>query len=118
MSNFLKGIRPVRGKKKFKEIFQYQKGKIIQKYFFLYHAQSPDHAYLGIQIGKQYLKKAVKRNSVKRMIREYIRLNQKKIPTKYIVIGVRRNIDNMEKTEIKKCFYQLIEKFTQRVKKY
>jgi ribonuclease P protein component len=54
---------------------------------------------------------AAQRNKLKRMIREYLRINQKLLPKVNIVIGVRKNINQIEYTEIKKCFYQLIDKF-------
>jgi len=108
-----KKLRPVRKIKKrccFRKILSLQHNRLTSEYFFLYYNAS-DYPEVGIQIGKRYLKKATSRNDLKRMISEYLRIHQETLPLMRIVIGVRKNIDEVERAKVNMCFYYLMEKF-------
>ena len=55
-----------------------------------------NHPRLGLAVAKKSVKTAVHRNRIKRLCREYFRLNQTKIASADYVILVRRGIDKMD----------------------
>jgi ribonuclease P protein component len=55
---------------------------------------------LGLAIAKKQVKLAVKRNLIKRKVRESFRLHQYQLPNFDFVVMVRRDIALMERTEI------------------
>ena len=55
---------------------------------------------LGLAIAKKSVKTAVHRNRIKRLCREFFRLNQSKIACADYVILVRRGIDKLENSVI------------------
>lgn len=58
------------------------------------------HARLGLAVAKKSVKTAVHRNRIKRLSREYFRLNQDKIACADYVILVRNGIDKMDNSVI------------------
>lgn len=58
------------------------------------------HPRLGLAIAKKSVKTAVHRNRIKRLCREFFRLNQEKIACADYVILVRNGIDKMDNTRI------------------
>lgn len=58
------------------------------------------HPRLGLAIAKKSVKTAVHRNRIKRLCREFFRLNQEKIACADYVILVRHGIDKMDNTKI------------------
>jgi len=103
-------VRSINEGRCFKKILSLHRNRLTSRYFFLYYS-SADYPEVGLQIGKRFLKKATNRNKVKRLIREYLRIHQETLPTMKFIIGVRKNIDEVELAELKICFYHLIGKF-------
>lgn len=62
--------------------------------------QSSDQPRLGLAVAKKSVKTAVHRNRIKRLIREFFRLNQDKIVCADYVILVRGGIDKMDNSVI------------------
>lgn len=66
---------------------------------------------LGFVISKKNIRQAVKRNRVRRIIRESFRLNQHNLPAVDIVILARKGLGDLENEEIhklvKKCWSRL-----------
>ena len=60
------------------------------------HNQSKDLARLGLAVAKKSVKTAVHRNRIKRLIREFFRLNKHKFTCADYVILVRSGIDKMD----------------------
>ncbi len=58
--------------------------------------ESNDQARLGLAVAKKAVKTAVHRNRIKRLAREFFRLNQHKLACADYVILVRNGIDKME----------------------
>lgn len=56
---------------------------------------------LGLAIARKYIKKAVQRNSVKRVIRESFRLNYAILPNTAVVIVARTALVNLNKQELR-----------------
>lgn len=62
--------------------------------------QSNGFPRLGLAVAKKSVKTAVHRNRIKRLIREFFRLNQHKLACADYVVLVRNGIDKMDNTEI------------------
>jgi ribonuclease P protein component len=56
---------------------------------------------LGITIPKRYVRKAVQRNTIKRIVRESFRLNHSNVPALAIVVMLRRTLLELNKKEIR-----------------
>lgn len=110
MGKKLHPVRQINERSCFKKILALPKNRITNKYFFLYYC-SAEYPKVGLQIGKRFLKKAVDRNKLKRMVREYLRIHQEELPSMKFIIGIRKNINNVELIELKICFCHLVGKF-------
>jgi ribonuclease P protein component len=70
-----------------------------------------DQARIGFVISKKNVRQAVKRNRVRRIIRESFRLNQHDLPAVDIVILARKGLGEMENQDVhklmKKCWSRL-----------
>jgi ribonuclease P protein component len=81
------------------------------------HNNATKQARLGLAVAKKSVKTAVHRNRIKRLTREYFRLNQNKIACADYVILVRNGIDKKDNSDIvqslAKQFNYLRKKLTQ-----
>ncbi|MCP4597938.1 ribonuclease P protein component [Neptuniibacter sp.] len=72
------------------------------------------HPRLGFVISKKNIRQAVKRNRVRRIIRESFRLNQDNLPAVDMIILARRGLGELENDQVhklmKKCWSRLINK--------
>lgn len=72
------------------------------------------HSRLGFVISKKNVRQAVKRNRVRRIIRESFRLNQHNLPAVDMIILARSGLGELENEQIhklmKKCWSRLINK--------
>lgn len=62
--------------------------------------ESYNQARLGLAVAKKSVKTAVHRNRIKRLVREFFRLNQYKLACADYVILVRGGIDKMDNCDI------------------
>ncbi len=72
------------------------------------------HPRLGFVISKKNIRQAVKRNRVRRIIRESFRLNQDNLPAVDMIILARQGLGELENDQVhklmKKCWSRLINK--------
>ena len=72
------------------------------------------HSRLGFVISKKNIRQAVKRNRVRRIIRESFRLHQHELPAVDIVILARLGLDTLDNPDlhrmIERCWSRLIKK--------
>jgi ribonuclease P protein component len=70
---------------------------------------------LGIAIAKRHIKKAVQRNTIKRVLRESFRLHSLRLPSLMIVMMSRRDLLSLDKQEVHRnieaLWIQLQQKF-------
>lgn len=59
-----------------------------------------DHARLGLVIGKKHIKKAVRRNRVKRLIRDSFRNRLKYLPGFDVIVLARSSADTLDNSEV------------------
>ncbi|TCV89820.1 ribonuclease P protein component [Testudinibacter aquarius] len=87
----------------FKFVFQQPVRASRPEITILARANQLDSPRLGLTVAKKYLKRAHERNRIKRLCREYFRLNQHQLPAMDFVIVARKGIgelDNRTLTEI------------------
>ena len=89
-----------------------QKGKRLSFSCFALCFKQSDHATprLGMMIAKRHCRLAVKRNRIKRQIREYFRLHQSALPNVDIVFLLRSSTDKITDEEQMICIESLFEK--------
>ncbi len=65
-----------------------------------------DHARLGLVIAKKHIRKAVQRNRIKRLVREYVRLHQAQLGSIDAVFLARRGLDDLENDELQRLLHK------------
>lgn len=99
----------------FKRVFDNAAFKVSeQPLLILSSPNGLDHPRIGFVISKKNIRRAVKRNRVRRIIRESFRLHQHQLPHADIVILARKGLDTLENPElhrmIERCWSRLIKK--------
>jgi len=72
-----------------------------------------DHPRIGFVISKKNIRRAVKRNRVRRIIRESFRLNQHNLPNIDMVILARKDLDKLDNVAL----FQLMNRNWSRLRK-
>lgn len=75
----------------FKQVFDNPIKKIHSEHLLLFVQAGQTHARLGLAITKKKLKLAVRRNQLKRLTREYFRLNADQIGAVDVVLVVKKS---------------------------
>lgn len=65
------------------------------------------HARLGLVVGKKCARRAHERNSMKRHLREWFRLNRSQLPHKDFIIQVRQKFNRTDFPELAKKLQRL-----------
>ena len=74
----------------FSSVFALRKRLILGQICIYRRENGLSHARLGLVVGKKCAKKAVERNLMKRLLREWFRLNRHCLPPQDFVIQVRQ----------------------------
>jgi ribonuclease P protein component len=69
---------------------------------------------LGLVVGKKTAKLAVHRNYMKRVLREFFRLNQHQLPSLDLVVQVQKKFQKTDFMQIKQEFEQLTKKLIEK----
>ncbi len=64
------------------------------------------HVRLGLVIAKKHIRKAVQRNRIKRLVREYVRLHQTQLGAIDAVFLARRGLDELENDELQRLLHK------------
>ncbi|WMY95013.1 MAG: ribonuclease P protein component [Arsenophonus sp.] len=88
--------------KDFDYVFQYPKRVFSQEITILGRLNTLRYPRIGFIIAKKNIKLSHERNRIKRLVREYFRLNQYKLPSMDFVILVKKGIVNLDNQEITK----------------
>ncbi|MGI3005052.1 ribonuclease P protein component [Shewanella algae] len=72
------------------------------------------HPRLGLTVAKRHVKRANKRNRIKRVIRDSFRLNQHDLPPLDIVVLVRGGVLDMDNEQLRKLVEKLWRKLSRR----
>lgn len=104
-------------KLEFKSVFD-QSRKVTQKHLLvLFKPNSQVQNRLGVIVSKRVAKKAVTRNTIKRIMRESFRLNQDSFLGLDMIVIARQYCDTLEKVELRRGIDKLWEKLRDDLKK-
>ncbi|MGB1237484.1 MAG: ribonuclease P protein component [Pseudomonadales bacterium] len=85
-----------------------------QRILILSRANGLDHPRIGFIISKKNVRRAVKRNHVRRIMRESFRLHQERLPNYDLIIMARQGAGDLSSEELhrlaKKCWSRLTKK--------
>ena len=99
----------------FSSVFNFRKRFSLKYLVMHYQPNSFERARLGLVVGKKTAKSAVSRNYMRRVLREFFRLNQHDICHVDLIIRVQKKFDKVDFIQIKQEFDSLINKLNQRV---
>lgn len=99
----------------FSSVFNFRKRISAEHLALHYQPNLLQHARLGLVIGKKTAKLAVKRNYMRRVLRELFRLQQHEICSADLVIRVQKKFDRVDFIQIKQEFNELIVKLNKRI---
>lgn len=98
----------------FSSVFNFRK-RISAKYLAVhYQPNLIGHARLGLVVGKKVAKRAVDRNYIRRVLREFFRIQQHEINHVDLVIRVQKKFEKEDFVQVKQEFVTLIAKVNQR----
>lgn len=98
----------------FSSVFNFRK-RISAKFLALhYQPNQIGRARLGLVVGKKVAKRAVDRNYMRRVLREFFRIQQHEINHVDLVIRVQKKFDKEDFIQIKQEFDSLIARINQR----
>ncbi len=98
----------------FSSVFNFRK-RISAKYLAVhYQPNQIGHARLGLVVGKKVAKRAVDRNYMRRVLREFFRVQQYEINHVDLVIRVQKKFEKEDFVQVKQEFVTLIAKVNQR----
>ncbi len=99
----------------FSSVFNFRKRISTQYLAIHYQPNTQQHARLGLVVGKKTAKLAVSRNYMRRVLREFFRVQQHEISHVDLVIRVQKKFGKVDFIQIKQEFSSLIVKLNQRV---
>ncbi len=97
----------------FEQVFKNHRVRFSHKYFLLLARRSPEvckSSRLGVIISKKNIKLAVKRNQLKRLIRESFRVSLTEAPNTDIVVLARQNINSAPHEELSSLLRYFLKK--------
>ncbi|MEY3182310.1 MAG: ribonuclease protein component [Pseudomonadota bacterium] len=88
-----------------------QSGKRFRSVHFLLNAVSTEQRQtrLGVSVSKKYVRLAVDRNKIKRLVREYFRIHQHQLPSTDISVAV---LSKIKKPSLENMYTKLQDEFT------
>ena len=99
----------------FSSVFNFRKRFSLKYLVMHYQPNTLQRARLGLVVGKKTAKLAVSRNYMRRVLREFFRLNQHDICHVDLIIRVQKKFDKLDFIQIKQEFDTLIHKLNQRI---
>jgi ribonuclease P protein component len=99
----------------FSSVFNFRKRISTQYLAIHYQPNTQQRARLGLVVGKKTAKLAVSRNYMRRVLREFFRVQQHEICHVDLIIRVQKKFSKVDFIQIKQEFNTLIAKLNQRV---
>lgn len=84
----------------------------------LARVNNSDHPRLGFIFSKKNIRFAVQRNRIKRVTKDYYRLNRDTLPKMDIIIMARKGIDQLSNDEIRSMLKKQFHKLAKRASKH
>ncbi|MES2181056.1 MAG: ribonuclease P protein component [Pseudomonadota bacterium] len=99
----------------FSSVFNFRKRISTQHLAIHYQPNMLQHARLGLVVGKKTAKSSVSRNYMRRVLREFFRLNQHEICHVDLVVRVQKQFEKKAFGQLRLEFDTLIAKINQRM---
>ena len=98
----------------FSSVFNLRK-RIANTYFVIrFKPNNLNRPRLGLVVGKKTAKLAVHRNYMKRVLREFFRLNQHQLPSLDLVVQVQKKFQKTDFVQLKQEFDKLTKKLIEK----
>lgn len=92
----------------YKAVFSAAEYKVSCRFFLiLANKNNCKHSRLGLVIAKKNVAKAVQRNRVKRIVREFFRQHREQLPGLDLVVLARKDIDTLQNSQLSARFAAL-----------
>lgn len=92
----------------YKAVFSNAECKVSCRFFLILASKNNwTHSRLGLVIAKKNVAKAVQRNRVKRIVREFFRQHGDQLPGLDLVVLARKDIDTLQNSQINARFASL-----------
>ncbi|MDR2239683.1 MAG: ribonuclease P protein component [Zoogloeaceae bacterium] len=108
----LRGAYRLRKTDEFSSVFAFRKALRGRRFEMRYRPNSVAGARIGVVIAKKFVRSAVNRNRVKRIVRESFRLSRERLPHCDIVVRVTARLETFDKralrAEMDELFVSLI----------
>lgn len=102
----------IRCKRQFDLVFKTGK-RLYGRYFLAYYRSNAlSHPRMGIITAKRNVRLAVARNRVRRVIREYFRLNQASLPAVDLVFIAKKGSHAVDSKELRQCLAAMIKRLS------
>jgi len=98
----------------FSSVFNFRKRIFAHFLAVHYQPNEKEHPRLGLVVGKKIAKSAVDRNYMRRVLREFFRLQQHTINHVDLVVRVQKKFEKKDFIQIKQEFDVLVSKINQR----
>lgn len=107
----------IRHKREFDAVFK-KRNRLYGKYFLAYYRLNEvGHARMGTITSKHNVRKAVRRNRIRRVLKEQFRLSLSHLPNVDIVFIAKKEQGNADNEELRQCQNRLLQQAIRLVKK-
>ena len=101
VDNGFRGEHRLRKTDEFSSVFAFRKTLRGRHFDLLHRPNSVDTARLGVVIAKKFVRSAVNRNLIRRIVRESFRLSRANLPQRDIVVRVSVRVDTIDKRALR-----------------
>ena len=101
----------LRDKSRFDLIFKTGKRLFLEDFVVFYLPNELTHPRAGIVISKRKCALSVHRNTLRRLVREFVRLNQANLSSRDFIFLQRKNIKNIDKKAVAANLQRLADQF-------
>lgn len=86
--------------------------RVVSRYFVLYYSPNENEYFrLGVVVSKRSVKSAVRRNTIKRLVKEIVRPQSSSVAGFDLVILARQSASSLRKEQYRPCIEQLLARF-------
>jgi ribonuclease P protein component len=108
-----RGEYRIRKTDEFSSVFAFRKTLRGRHFDMLHRPNSLATARLGVVIAKKFVRSAVGRNLIRRIVRESFRLSRMKLPQRDIVVRVSARMDTLDRQALRKEIDELFARLVQ-----
>lgn len=98
----------LKSKEQFNYVFQKPKKRASKSFALFFRANNLDHPRIGFIISKKNVALAVQRNRIKRVVKEFFRLNYSDLENVDVVFFAYKGLDELLNQEIRECLLKIL----------